>query len=89
MPPPNPIRAIGTVLSRKGPRLYVASLPNGKTVLAHVPAHRAAGFPDLAPDTRVHLELTAFDFSTARIAGVAEPEAPAGAESGCGPAAGC
>lgn len=75
MPPPNPIRAIGVILEQKAPRLYQASLPNGKEVVAHVPHwNRALEGVVFPPGAKVKLELTAYDFSTARIAGPAEEE---------------
>lgn len=72
MPAPNPIHAIGTILECTGPRVYRTALPNGKEILAHVPFKLVTGLGLLAPRTKVKLELTAYDFSTGRIAGKAE-----------------
>jgi hypothetical protein len=72
MPAPNPIRTTGTLGNpRPDGRTWIAFLPNGKDVVAHLPAH--APFADsLQPGHKVILELTAYDFSMARIAGPAE-----------------
>lgn len=72
MPAPNPIHTVGTVLENAGPRVYRTALPNGKEILAHVPFKRAAALSGLEPRTRVKLEMTAYDFSTGRITGLAE-----------------
>ena len=70
MPPPNPIRTIGTLVRATGPRTWIATLPNGKEVIAHVPERRVEAWP-FGPGDAVALELTAYDFSMARIAGPA------------------
>jgi translation initiation factor IF-1 len=66
------IHALGELTEKLGPVLYRASLPNGKSILAHLSkplADAAASFPDGA---RVVLELTPYDFDSARILGDAE-----------------
>ncbi len=62
------IRTIGIIRQPHGPRTYEATLPNGKVVVAHVPAKRQAELGGLNCGTRVTLELTTYDFSMARIA---------------------
>ncbi len=76
MPAPNPIRAIGTILAPTGPRTYRTALPNGKEIIAHLRPRLAATLGPLAPQSQVHLELTSYDFSSARISGPLSP-APA------------
>jgi len=61
------IHAIGVLVERLGPVLYRTSLPNGKLTLAHLSkplSDAAASFPVGA---RVIVELTPFDFDSARI----------------------
>jgi translation initiation factor IF-1 len=61
------IHAVGVLVERLGPVLYRASLPNGKVTLAHLSkplTDAGASFPE---DARVILELTPYDFDTARI----------------------
>lgn len=70
MPAPNPIHAIGTILSATGDRTYRTRLPNGYEITAHVRPRLAATMGPLAPQTRVKLEMTSYDFSIGRIAGV-------------------
>ena len=72
MPAPDYIYTTGVILEQKGSRLYRASLPNGKEVLAHLSKRDQQITADFSPGARVKLELTTFDFSTARIAGAAE-----------------
>jgi translation initiation factor IF-1 len=72
MPAPNPIRTTGTLADpRPDGRTWIAALPNGKLVVAHLPA-RAPFASSLQKGQRVALELTSYDFSMARIAGPAE-----------------
>lgn len=71
MSAPNPIRTTGVVLAPAGERTYRTALPNGKEIIAHVRPRLAATLGPLAPQTRVHLEMTSYDFNTGRIAGVA------------------
>jgi translation initiation factor IF-1 len=67
-----PIVAIGTITAIREIHLYDATLPNGKPVIAHVPRWAQTKLGPLNCGTKVTLELTPFDFSTARIAGVVE-----------------
>jgi translation initiation factor IF-1 len=66
-----PVRAIGVLHERVGPVLYRASLPNGKSVLAHLSKPLFEAKAEFADGTRVHLELTPYDFDSARITGEA------------------
>ena len=68
---PNPVIATGTLLRRTGERTWVTSLPNGAETLAHVPAWKLDTHPVFSPGDRVRLEMTTYDFSIARIAGLA------------------
>jgi len=72
VPRPNPVVATATLLKSTGPRTWSAALPNGKEVIAHVPARKVAAMPPLQEGSRVRVELTQFDFSMARIAGLVE-----------------
>jgi hypothetical protein len=72
MPAPNPIRTTGTLgTPRPDGRTWIAFLPNGKDVVAHLPPH-APFANSLQTGHKVILELTAYDFSMARIAGPTE-----------------
>jgi len=77
MPAPNPIRAIGTILSPTSGRTYRTALPNGKELIAHLSPRRAAALGALETGTQVHLEMTSYDFDFARISGIAAPMAEA------------
>jgi translation initiation factor IF-1 len=68
-----PIVGTGIVLTQAGERVYHAALPNGKRVLAHVPRHLVQEIGPLDSGCQVRLELTPYDFSTARIAGIITP----------------
>ena len=70
MPAPIPIRTTGIIVGPIKPRLYDTTLPNGKHVMAHVPERRAAAYGELAPGTRVSLEMTHYDMDIARISAV-------------------
>ena len=70
MPAPNPIRTIGTILFSTGERTYRTALPNGKEIIAHLSRRNAEAWGPLPPQTRVKLELTSYDFSIGRIAGI-------------------
>ncbi|MEM7145448.1 MAG: translation initiation factor IF-1 [Verrucomicrobiota bacterium] len=68
MPGEPPITTTGTITETLPNGTYHASLPNGKIVVAH-PDRRtnAPPLPSLNPGDKVHLELTPYDFSKARI----------------------
>ena len=72
-----PILATATILKERHHHLYDAELPNGKIVIAHVPKWLASKIGSISVGSRVVLELTVYDFSTARIAGLTEEAAPA------------
>lgn len=72
MPAPNPIHAIGTIIAPAGDRIYHTALPNGKKIIAHLRPRLATSLGPLPPDTKVRLEMTSYDFSIGRIAGIAE-----------------
>jgi len=67
---PNPVLTTGTLLRRHGERTWVTVLPNGAETLAHVPTWKLADLPAFSPGDRVRLEMTQYDFSIARIAGL-------------------
>lgn len=69
-----PILATATILRERHDRLYDAELPNGKKVIAHVPKWLTGKIGAISVGSRVVLELTVYDFSTARIAGLAGEE---------------
>ena len=66
------IHTLGRVLENPGPVLYRVSLPNGKVILAHLSKRLAEEKAEFAVDDRVLLELTPYDFDTARILGLHE-----------------
>lgn len=61
------IHTLGRVLENPGPVLYRVSLPNGKIILAHLSKALADRMVTLPVGARVRLELTPYDFDTARI----------------------
>lgn len=69
---PNHVLTIGTLLRRHGERTWVTSLPNGAETLAHVPTWKLPDLPAFSVGDRVRLEMTQYDFSIARIAGLAD-----------------
>lgn len=71
MPEP-PIETIGTILSALPHNVFQVELKNGKLVIGHLPRRLADLGSSLSPKTRVHLEMTPFDFEKARIAGIVE-----------------
>ncbi len=66
------IHTLGRVLETRGPVLYRVSLPNGKIILAHLSKDLAAEQASFAVGEDLLLELTPYDFDTARILGLAE-----------------
>jgi translation initiation factor IF-1 len=69
--PDTTIHAHGRILEATRPGLYRVSLPNGKIILAHLSkrlVHESVSFPVGA---MVLLELSPYDFDTARILGPA------------------
>ena len=71
MPAPNPIRTIARLAERHSDRAWCATLPNGKSIIAHLPRKHTEALAGLEPGQSVHLEITAYDFSAGRIAGPA------------------
>lgn len=66
------IHTLGRVLENPGPILYRVALPNGKIILAHLSKPLADKKAAFAVDDQVLLELTPYDFDTARILGLHE-----------------
>lgn len=61
------IHTQGLVLSQAGPVLYKVSLPNGKIILAHLSKDLSDEHAEFAADDTLLLELTPYDFDSARI----------------------
>lgn len=59
------------ILAHTGPVLYRVSLPNGKIILAHLSKRLADEQAAFAVGDMLLLELTPYDFETARIIGAA------------------
>lgn len=66
------IHTIGKVLENPSPALFRVSLPNGKIILAHLSKALAEAGAQFAVGDELLLELTPFDFDTARILAMAE-----------------
>jgi translation initiation factor IF-1 len=66
------IHTLGRVLEARGPVLYRVSLPNGKVILAHLSKPLADAEAVFSADDPLLLEMTPYDFDTARILGRAE-----------------
>ena len=71
MPDP-PVTTTAVLHQARGRNSFVATLPNGKPVIAHLPLALSPLAPQLVPGTRVTVELTPYDFDHARIAGLAD-----------------
>lgn len=63
------IHTHGKVIGRAGPVLYRVALPNGKVILAHLSKRLAVEDAVFAAADTLRLELTPYDFDTARILG--------------------
>ena len=63
------IHTHGKVQDRAGTVLYRVQLPNGKSILAHLSKPLAESHAVFQPGDRILLELTPYDFDTARILG--------------------
>lgn len=61
------IHTQGRILALAGPVLYKVSLPNGKIILAHLSKRLADEHAEFAAGDILLLELTPYDFETARI----------------------
>ncbi len=68
---PNPVVASATLVRRTGERTWEAVLPNGMVTIGHVPKWKLDTMRGFAEGQKVRLELTTYDFGTARIAGPA------------------
>jgi translation initiation factor IF-1 len=68
------IHTIGRVLEVPGQPLYRVSLPNGKIILAHLSKPLTIQSVEFAVGDDLLLELTPFDFDTARILGLVEKD---------------
>ena len=67
----NPIPAVAVVLARLSPVTYRIALPNGKELVGHVSKALRDHPSDFEADDQVTLEMTPYDFSRARIVGLA------------------
>ncbi len=65
------IHAAGKLLAQLNEVLYRAELPNGKVIMAHLSKPLTEAKAVFQPGDAVVLELTAFDFESARILGLA------------------
>jgi len=63
------IHTCGKILEQAGPVLYRVSLPNGKVILAHLSKRLSDEAAVFAIGDDLLLELTPYDFDTARILG--------------------
>ncbi len=63
-----PIEAVATIVGIRKPGVFDARLPNGKTTCAHLAKSLAPEAEEFRAGDRVIVELTPFDFDTARIA---------------------
>lgn len=66
------IHTYGRILEQAGPAIYRVSLPNGKIILAHLSKPLADANTAFEVERHVLLELTPYDFETARILGGCE-----------------
>ena len=62
-----PIQSEATIVGIRKPGVFDARLPNGKRTCAHLSKSLARETPELREGMTVVLELTPFDFDTARI----------------------
>ncbi|GAA5480892.1 translation initiation factor IF-1 [Haloferula sargassicola] len=65
-----PVRAEAVVAVVLKPGLFELRLPNGKRSLGHLSKELSKATPAIEAGTRVTVELTPFDFDSARIAAV-------------------
>ena len=71
---PNPVITTATLQRKTGARTWEATLPNGKRIIAHMPAWRADRSGTLQDGQQVRVELTTYDFSIGRIAAAQGPD---------------
>ncbi len=62
-----PITVEAIVVEVMSHRVFTASLPNGKIVTAHIPSRKAGDSSPFKPGDQIVLEMTPYDFSSARI----------------------
>lgn len=67
-----PITTTGIIIGSPGPKIYLVSLPNGKTLIGHVPKALVNLHHALKINKKVTLELTPYDFEKGRITGLAD-----------------
>ena len=65
--PTEPIITTGTITEIYSEKAFRATLPNGKTIIAHPHKNLAGQIPSIQPGTKVTLEMTPFDFEKGRI----------------------
>lgn len=63
----SPIKAVASLVEVRKPGVYGARLPNGKVTCAHLAKSLAAEADTFSKGDQVALELTPFDFDSARI----------------------
>lgn len=61
------LHTLGRILENRNPVLYRCALPNGKIILAHLSKRLADSHAVFAVGQQVRLELSPYDFETARI----------------------
>lgn len=65
-----PITTTAIVIDSPKKNIYRVSLPNGKTIIGHVPKALIELHEQIRPETKVRLELTPYDFSKGRIVSI-------------------
>ena len=70
--PEAPIQTTGILHEPVQQFAWQVDLPNGKRIVAHLPARFRSLASCLGPGVPVLLEMTPYDFEKARIAGLAE-----------------
>ena len=75
--PEVPVRAVAVILESLGPVTYRIALPNGKEIIGYLARDLRRMPPSFAVEDRVRVELTPYDFSKARITGLAAGDVPA------------
>ena len=69
-----PITTQGSILKAIKDHIYQVALPNGKTVIGHVPKSQRDIHTSLQTNVIVLLELTPYDLEKARIVGLANAD---------------
>ena len=65
-----PITTTGNVIDSPKKLIYHVALPNGKTIIGHVPGAHMDLHDQIQPGSKVKLELTPYDLSKGRIVAV-------------------